>query len=284
LGESAGGSADGLDPLLAWSGTRLRVARDQHGRVLGFGAFVPISASTLPMLQRHAGLAGVVRAFMTAESVGVPGGALNAFCHAQVARAEAPQAATLSALLRDSLELLVQGGVHLACCSTPHQKLALESLGFEPFPATAGMPWQGLVLNLSRTECDAWVDAVAAGRPLQRRLGIAELERELRSILPRLLDDESLRRSTLWASSALAPASSDRCAADLRAVLGSMLSRLEGPPDADDHLAYRAVQLAYMTPRLSHESAAERLSVSRATFYRLLKRGIHGLAGALCAD
>jgi hypothetical protein len=179
---------------------------------------------------------------------------------------------------------LVQGGVHLACCSSPHQKLALQSLGFEPFPATAGMPLQGFVLNLSGTECDAWIDAVAAGRPLPRRLGVAEFERELRSILPRLLDDEALRHSTLWESTALASDAAGRSPADLRAGVGSMLSRLEGPTDADDHLAYRAVQLAYLTPRLSHESAAERLSVSRATFYRLLKRGIHGLAGALSAD
>ena len=288
LGEPAATSGDGLDPLLAWAGTRLRVARDQRGSVLGFGAFVPVSASTLPMLQQHAGLVGTVRAFLAGASDGLGGGTAyvvcHALCHAQAARAEAPQAATLSALLRDSLELLVQGGVHLACCSSPHQKLALQSLGFEPFATTPGMPLQGFVLNLSRTEYHTWVDAVAAGRPLQRRLGIADLERELRSILPRLLDDDSLRTSRLWESSALASVASDRSPADLRAVLGSTLSRLEGPPNTADHLAFRAVQLAYMTPRLTHESAAERLAVSRATFYRLLKRGIRGLASALSAE
>ncbi len=47
--------------------------------------------------------------------------------------------------------------------------------------------------------------------------------------------------------------------------------------------AYRALELAYLAKTTSHERAAERLAVSPATFYRLLKRGVHGLAVALDA-
>jgi hypothetical protein len=284
LGEGGSSGCDKLDPLLAAPGSRLRVARDIHGQVLGFGAFVPVSASTLSLLQRHAGLAATVRAVLDSAAIPVPLESGSVFCHTQVARVDAPQESTMAALLRDSFELLVQGGIHVACCTSPRQKVALQTLGFEQCATAADTPLQGYVLNLSRIDYGMWVAAVAAGRQLRRGLSVAEFEHELRMILPRWLDDEYLRRSSLWESSALAAVSAEHAPTELRAVLASMLGRLGGPPDAADHLAYRAVQLAYMTPRVSHEAAAERLAVSRATFYRLLKRGIRGLADALSRD
>ena len=63
----------------------------------------------------------------------------------------------------------------------------------------------------------------------------------------------------------------------IRAALAA--ARAAAPPGRE--LAYRALELTYLEQRLSHERAAERLAVSRATFYRLLERGVHGLARAL---
>ena len=142
---------------------------------------------------------------------------------------------------------------------------------------------QGFVLDLTRTGVHPWVDALAAGRRPPRSMGAVEFEHELRTILPNWFDDERLRRSALWEAGLVAGESDSRAAADLREVVRTTLQRLERSTDAYDHLAYRALELAYLTPRVSNEAAAERLSVSRATFYRLLKRGIRGLAMELSA-
>ena len=45
--------------------------------------------------------------------------------------------------------------------------------------------------------------------------------------------------------------------------------------------ALRAVELAYLERGVSHERAAERMLVSRSTFYRLLRRGTQALAREL---
>jgi AAA ATPase domain len=288
IGESGTPCEDALDPLPECTGARIRVARDQHGDVVGFGAFVPVSQATLPLLQRHAGFAGMLRAFLDSGAAHVPSNIESSriFCHTQVARSGASSAPTLAALLRDSFELLVQGGVHLARCSSPQQHAALESLGFEALVSVggcrrAGGAVQGYVLDLSRTGVDTWVAAITLGRRPPRTLAAAEFERELRDILPHWLDDDYLSHSPLWECGALATASPERSASKLRELIGGTLTRLAAPADADHHLAYRAVELAYLTPRLSNEAAAERLAVSRATFYRLIKRGIRGLALAL---
>jgi len=48
--------------------------------------------------------------------------------------------------------------------------------------------------------------------------------------------------------------------------------------ELDKQLACHALELTYLTRGITHEAAAERLSVSRATLYRLLQRGIRHLA------
>jgi predicted DNA-binding protein (UPF0251 family) len=45
--------------------------------------------------------------------------------------------------------------------------------------------------------------------------------------------------------------------------------------------AYRAVELVYLSRRLTRKLEARNLAVSRATLCRLVKRGIQGLAEAL---
>jgi hypothetical protein len=50
---------------------------------------------------------------------------------------------------------------------------------------------------------------------------------------------------------------------------------------AGDGAAFRAVELVYLSGRSSRKVGARHLAVSRATLYRLTKRGIHGLAEVL---
>ena len=67
-----------------------------------------------------------------------------------------------------------------------------------------------------------------------------------------------------------------RCAAQGLEALRELQS---GP--ARDKAPYEAVSLAHIDECLTPEAAAERMAVSRATFYRLLKRGVSDLATEL---
>jgi predicted DNA-binding protein (UPF0251 family) len=67
----------------------------------------------------------------------------------------------------------------------------------------------------------------------------------------------------------------------VRALIREALERARAGASDDRELAFRALELAYLEHSVSHERVAERLSVSRSTFYRLLKRGVAGVAAAL---
>ena len=74
-------------------------------------------------------LGGLVSEYVGRDHVHVPGASEDStiFCHAQVSRGGAPLAPTLSALLRESFELFVQGGVHLACSHNLQHQAAFQS-------------------------------------------------------------------------------------------------------------------------------------------------------------
>jgi hypothetical protein len=67
----------------------------------------------------------------------------------------------------------------------------------------------------------------------------------------------------------------------LRHALHQAIGQASEDGTPADALAYRAIELAYVERSTSHEAAARQLAVSRSTFYRLLKRGIHSLARTL---
>src|SRR5262249_27362070 len=125
--ESAG---DWLDALVRVPGARLRVARDRHDQILGFGAYLPLSRATLPAIQEYAPLSRVVGGYLNASSepVAASSAATQVFCHAHVPARDAPLEPTLSALLRDAFDVLVQGGVHVVCSPTAAHQAALQSL------------------------------------------------------------------------------------------------------------------------------------------------------------
>jgi hypothetical protein len=139
---------------------------------------------------------------------------------------------------------------------------------------------QGYVLDLRRPGVDAWMDALLSGR--QPLVVLTEEEREaaVRAALLHWHDDAALAQSPL-APRASAEEPALPAAEAVRQAIRTALAaaRAAAPPGRE--LAYRALELAYLGPRLSHERAAERLAVSRATFYRLLERGVHDVARAL---
>ena len=69
--------------------------------------------------------------------------------------------------------------------------------------------------------------------------------------------------------------------AALREAVLSALAAARAEAGDQEELAYRAVELAYLERPVSNERVAERLSVSRSSFYRALRRGTAGIADAL---
>ena len=67
----------------------------------------------------------------------------------------------------------------------------------------------------------------------------------------------------------------------VRTTIRDAIAGLRAEAGDDLDLALRALELAYVDRAASHERLAERLSVSRSTFYRLLRRGTRTLAEAL---
>jgi transcriptional regulator of acetoin/glycerol metabolism len=107
-----------------------------------------------------------------------------------------------------------------------------------------------------------------------------ELERELQAALLHWRDDARLAAAS-GGPLAMLMGGGPLDAEGLRRAICEALERARRGATADDELAYRALELAYLKKAASHEQAAERLAVSRTTFYRLLKRGTRGLAAAL---
>jgi hypothetical protein len=282
-----------LDALLRWPGTRLRLARDRDGRVLGFSAAVPLCQESVPLLARHPAHAPLLGArWGPPESAALPATAAEAtaFYFARVVEGREAPAAVRAVLLRDLSGLFARGGAYLCTTAAPAFKRLLEACGFAPVPDARNLargvarPVDGYVLDLSRIGLEAWLDAVAAGRPPPRALDPGALERELQAVLLHWRDDARLAASPLAAPppAGLAAGAGGAGGPDAlrEAVLGALAAaRARAAPELE--LAYRAVELAYLERATSHERAAERLNVSRATFYRLLTRGVSGIAAAL---
>jgi hypothetical protein len=273
------------DTLLEYPDTRLRIARDGHQRMVGFSVRVPVSQASLPVLHQHAALGRMLGAYLCFAPRSLPktSDASNILCHTHLADAAAP-APTTTALLRDCLETLSQGGIHLAYSPLPDHQTAFQTLGFEPLPDLAeGASGSrsgpnGFVLDLTGSGVERWIDALTLGRRPPRSMTASAVERELHAALTRWRDDAWLGRSALWEVGVVADGAPEQSPTELRARLGTILARAIADADADARPALRALELAYLTPRVSHEAAAARLAVSRATLYRLLKRGIRHLA------
>jgi len=277
---------DWLARLVEHPALRLRVARDHEGRAIGFDTALPIHTGSVPLLQAHPLFAKLLRAYFgPARLAGLPDRAEDTPYHylLQAAYTDVHPEATEAALLRDLVGLLTGGGVFLTTTSAPSRKRLIEAIGFRWVEGAREWVWDrehpadGYVLDLSQVGVEAWIEAVVSGRPPQRALDPGRVEEELRQILANWDSDDVVGKSRLRE---LCPAT-DPDADDVRALVREGLDRARADADEDREIALRAVQLGYLDRGLSHERAAERLRVSRSTFYRLLRRGTQSLARAL---
>ena len=276
-----------VEALLRTSGARVRVARDRNGCAVGYSLVVAMDRASAGVVADDPVVGPLVRAHWSPEQrAALPTDPARAdtFCCVQLATTGALPLAAQSALWRDAFTLFVAEGTYLCTAGSRERRGFLEALGFEPVaearPTFRGLPMQGYVLDLTAVGVEPWVEAIVAGRRPPKALRADDVERELQALLSKWADDAALARSAV-AALAGPRSSKAEVAAALRSMVQDALAEARASASAEQELAYRAVELAYLLRSAGHEHLAERLAVSRATFYRLLKRGVAGLAEAL---
>jgi hypothetical protein len=288
------------EALLRYPGTRLRIARDGEGQAIGVTVVLPVCQESLPLVLGHPVLAPLVHAYWQPEpraALPARAEATNAYYFLFGAYTDLKSASARAAILRDWFSLFALGGVYLfnAPVSSPGNPVPagvwadvarmLEVCGFERVEGARGQaihPTDGYVLDLTRIGFETWLEAIVRGRRPAPPLSPAEVEQELQAVLTRWNDDARLAASPLLRHPPLAAVlgpTPDPAA--LRQAVRAALARARAGAPASREQAYRALELAYLAKTTSHERAAERLGVSPTTFYRLLKRGVRGLAAAL---
>jgi hypothetical protein len=282
---------DFFEAILRYPGTRLRVARDRDGRTLGFSTVLPVCQETIPLLDLHPAYGPLVHTHWSPRDlVALPAssdGATSFYLLHVVYAGEMP-GAIRAALLRDLSSVFAGSGIYLSATFVPGNKRMLEACGFERRPAARNEAWgadypvDGYVLDLSRIGFESWIEAVMSGRRPPRSLGCADLEHELQGALRHWADDYWLARSRLADIPAVPRADgvAQRSSA-VRETIRQALAAARVEAAAGLDAAYRALELVYLSRRPSRKLEARNLAVSRATLYRLVKRGIHGLAEAL---
>jgi hypothetical protein len=278
-----------LSQLLDYPELRVRIARDETGRALGFSLSIPVCRDSMEVLDAHPGIASLAHAYLQTPDAPTelpedPADATLFYLLHSAHTDVLPQA--VSALLLRELFAIVAGGLtYLASTPIPMYQNFFVRMGWEHVPAARNWSWsstlpvEGYVLDLTRIGVEAWIEATMAGRPAPRGLASADFERELHGVLLHWRDSSWVVSSVLWDAPPFALIQSDKRDAEaMRDLIERALAGALVAADADLRPAYRAIQLAYLTRGVSHEAAAERLSVSRATLYRLLKRGVHALA------
>jgi hypothetical protein len=259
--------------------------------VLGFSTVLTVCQGSVDLLLRHPAYAPLVRAYWSGGDVALlpatPERSIIFYLLHLVHSDESP-GAVRSALVRDMSGLLAVGGTYLCSTFLPVFKHLLKSCEFDEIPAARNQAWgaeypvDGFVLDLHSTGFEPWVDAVLSGRRPPCRLDRRELEGQLHAALLHWDDSVWLARSPLaqrWLEAA-AGTEAERSLA-LRDCVQQALARARAQATPEMQQAYGALELAYLPRKSSRKQAARSLSVSRATFYRLIKRGIRGVADGL---
>jgi hypothetical protein len=273
--------------LLERADVEIQVARDEAGRALGLSTVVPVTQATYDLLAPHPTYGPVLRRFVAMDasrSLPAEVSAATVCYNLHLAHLELRGDVVRAALVRRWLGSFAGEGAYLIATPLPSWRPALEALRFRPLPADGGAedPDLGYVLDLRGVGVEGWIGAVLGDRPLARALTAPEVEVELAALLAHWHDPARLGASPLAgafsASSDDAPA---QRAHQLRQGILAALARARGEASEEQRLALDALELAYLGPYTSAERGAARLSVSRSTFYRLLRRATHHLARAL---
>jgi len=272
-----------LSKALALEGSRLVLARDVRGRLTGYTLDIPIYHGSLDLLNEDP-IHRLVMKSVEASDVTVPSRPDEAVAYylVRLCVLDEDAEATNAALIADTLGLIAREGVYFTAAALPLHREVLTTLRFKPIEGVLEPNWlpdhpfRGYVLDLRRVGFEAWIDALMNGREIVPRPDADSLERELTELLPALNDD------ALVASSSLGKLAGD--AAGVRSLVRGTVTSLQRSCGPDLALAMRAIELAYVDRAAAHERIAERLSVSRSTFYRLLRRGTRTLAEALSRE
>ena len=172
---AASPTADGRDlqAVLAFPGTRLRLARDSQGELLGFSAVVPVCSQSLAMLLGSGTTAPLVEARWPArERAGLPATAAESrlLLWRCLAFGDRDPEAAHAALWWDLLSLVAEADALYAATPVPAYAAALEALGFRQLPGAdswnngALHPVRAYELDMGRIGLDGW---------LAQRLGFA---------------------------------------------------------------------------------------------------------------
>jgi DNA-binding CsgD family transcriptional regulator len=157
-----------LQGLLAYEGTRVRLARDRNGRTLGFNTLLPVCRASMPIIDQHPRLRTTLRAYADEEQLArLPPTADEAgvFFLVHVVYGAERSDAVRAALARDLLAQLVRGGVYLAVSTIPAYQQLLERLGWQPLPQAGRaarsprVTTRAYVLDLSHTSVEVWLEA-----------------------------------------------------------------------------------------------------------------------------
>jgi hypothetical protein len=271
-----------LNDALSYPGTRLRIARDKDGPPLGFSAVVPVCVQSIEFLERHSLHASLLeRFYVNGRREALPRIAEAATAH-YLLHVVAPgdeNGAVRSALLRDIAGIFGLGGTYLCTTGDALFNQLMDVCGFEALMSSLDDGYQqhvtGWVLDLTRLGFEGWIEGIIEGRPTRTRPDPIRLESELLGAFVHWNNSDWLATNCPILSG---DAPVGERAIIVRNAIEEALSRLRAEGSTVVEQACRALELGYMKKRASHKAAMVDMAVSRATFYRLCKRGIHSLA------
>ncbi len=191
LTRAAAPAANGRDlaAVLGYPGTRLRLARDGQGDLLGFSAVVPICRESLDMLLRSGTTAPLVAArWPEGERAALPvSPAESRLLHWRcLVYGDREPEATHAALWWDLLSLVSEADAVYAATPVPEYAVDLEALGFRHLAGAdswnngALHPVKSYELDLTRTGLDGWLAELLgfADRPSEGRVAVPAADQE----------------------------------------------------------------------------------------------------------
>ena len=281
-----------IGSLLSHPAARVTMARDRDGRFTAYGFVLPICRQTMDLLPGGGALRRLVeRTSSAAEIANLPDDCQDAslYIFSTIARSTELSREATAALVQDVLHALLAGGKYLACTASAQYAEVLHAFGFSKVASELGpsafdtnRQLDAFALDLRLVGVEAWIDSIISGRPLPQEIAVGDVAAEVQAVLLHWADDAQLEVSPLLAIAAGRDPESPLGPADrVRALIRDALERARAGASEDRRLAFRAVELAYLERSVSQERVAERLNVSRSTFYRLLKRGVAGVVAAL---
>ncbi|QES47170.1 hypothetical protein DEJ50_04255 [Streptomyces venezuelae] len=248
-----------------------RLARDREGRPVGLAALVPVAAGTEgaiePLLQQHA--AGLVDG-------GGPGGLF-------LGAAYGTDPVVHAQILRHILVQAVQAGHLVVSTASPEYQALLRALSFRPHGGIrddvyrCGRRPEVYSHGFGAADLPGWLRVLAPGAS-GGPFGELDPAALVAWALARVGDAAALAESPL-----LAACPGFGSPEGLRGWLRSTVLELVDAEDGADAEAGAILQAYYLGRARTHHQVARRLHLSRATYFRRLRRGLSLVAGRLPA-